>query len=79
MLTDDVAMVEIVNTLNADTYLTYSDAQIRFLPAGQSVIWDLRSNNLGLRGSLNTIGVYHLGVAPSSGRIGITTWKARIS
>lgn len=57
------------NTLNQNCMLTYNGADLCPLPAGQSITIDLRANELEMRAT-RIIGIYHLGVLPTTGIVG---------
>lgn len=67
--TRDHKMLLVPNTLNQDCMLTYNGADFCPLLAGQAVTVDLRSNELEVRAT-RVIGIYHLGVAATTGRVG---------
>ncbi len=69
--TTDHAMIVIANNLNQDCMLTYNALDWLVLPAGVSMFLDLSPNQRALR-SGKIVGIYHLGVAPTTGRIGVT-------
>jgi hypothetical protein len=67
--TRDHKVLLLPNTLNQDCMLTYNGADFCPLLAGQPVAVDLRTNELEMRAT-RVIGIYHLGVAPTTGRVG---------
>lgn len=67
--TRDHKLLLVPNTLNQDCMLTYNGADFCPLLAGQPTAVDLRSNELEMRAT-RVIGIYHLGVAPTTGRVG---------
>ena len=67
--TRDHKLLLVPNTLNQDCMLTYNGADFCPLFAGQPVAVDLRSNELEMRAT-RVIGIYHLGVSATTGRVG---------
>lgn len=61
------------NTLNQDVMITYDGADWFPLLAGLPVALDLGSDSFWLEGG-KAIGVYHLGVAPASGKLAGAAW-----
>lgn len=71
-LTRDTRTILVSNSLNAEVNLTLSGVAFAYLPANVSMTIDLGSNNHSFANGA-TVGVYHLGVAPTtSGNIAVT-------
>lgn len=67
--TRDHKVLLVPSTLNQDCMLTYNGADLCPLFANLSATIDLRSNELEMRAT-RIIGIYHLGAAPTTGRVG---------
>jgi len=65
----DHKVMLVPNTLNQDCMLTYNGVDMCPLLANQPVTIDLRTNELDMRAT-RIVGIYHLGVAPTTGRVG---------
>lgn len=61
------------NSLNQETELTWAGSDFLYLPASSSVAVDLGTNGLQAANGV-VVGVYHLGVAPTSGKLGCSAW-----
>lgn len=70
-LTRDRRAIVIVSNLNTEVMVTFGGADFVHIPASGTVALDLGSNALSFAKDV-ILGVYHRGVAPASGRIGIT-------
>jgi Asp/Glu/hydantoin racemase len=69
--TRDHKLLLVPNTLNQDCMLTYNGADLFPLLSGLPAVIDLRANELDARAA-RVVGIYHLGVAPTTGRVGAT-------
>lgn len=58
----------VTNSLDKEVYLTWAATKKFYLPASTSMTIDLGTNTLQANDAV-VIGVYHLGVAPTVGRI----------
>jgi len=64
-------IVVVTNALNTPVMLTYDGSAFVELQASNGLVIDLGQNSLCLNVD-KVIGVYHLGAAPSSGRLSVT-------
>lgn len=73
MLTQAMAMIRGASTFDQDVVITMNGDDWLFVPANSGFAEDISIHNLG-KWKDRTVGVRHLGVAPTTGRLGVTIY-----
>lgn len=64
----------LANKLSHDCWLTRDGEKFAFLPANTPMVFDFSANRDRCLHGGTVLGIFHLGTAPTSGRLGVTVY-----